>query len=142
MTTDQGLSSHHFLNETHLNGGRNIRNRASRPMTVMSSCGNHEPAIHRPSVTTMTSMPQISSLPNPEISERSFWIRSIASSLIGSGLNILTMVNHAMGSKTMFMMMPRTIQFANVTVMPNACSAKPMAKMLTTLPTGVIQPPI
>ena len=87
-------------------------------------------------------MPQISSLPKPEISERSFWMRSMASSLMGSGLKILTMVNQAMGRRTMFMMMPRTIQFANVTVTPNACSAKPMARMLTTLPTGVIQPPI
>ena len=69
-------------------------------------------------------------------------MRSMASSLMGSGLKILTIVNQAIGRRTMFMMMPSTIQFANVTVMPNACSAKPMARIFTTLPTGVIQPPM
>ncbi len=43
-----------------------------------------------------------------------------------------------MGSMTTAVTVPRTIQFAKVTVTPSACSAKPMASTLTTLPTGVM----
>ena len=104
----------------------------------MSRAGNQEPATQRTIAPRTTSMPQTSSLVNPGSAACSSSMRARASSLIGSGLSILTSANQVMGSMTTAVTVPRTIQFAKVTVTPSACSAKPMASTLTTLPTGVM----